>query len=353
DEVFESTALYQSQFLATIGEKFADKNVLVVLAFLGLVVDKNYADIYFKGNKMIVFPRRSTRDVNIRSSPIKSKQFHAFGQYIKEYSEIRKAMFSEAQCYFMSSDQEIPGVRSLRIHKHVFIDELAKLLRILYDEIESRILVDGNPYNVLFRTEPAVPNAPSEVDQRALSMMPYKKMVDVYNKYYATFIHEMSPSVLTRCHLVFPRVIGIYFCINLQSNHIHALGITLQTVFPEHFFEYPSNGEDRNVIVTKVSVTRQLIRKLKLIDIKDNTRVLLPVLLSYTSEIHLTIDDRMASLEELIILKKIIKGHNITSFVASIFDIYGFSFHYFVEETSLDKEKVLVLDLSECSLEEH
>ncbi|ELQ75078.1 hypothetical protein THOM_1983 [Trachipleistophora hominis] len=349
DKSFESTVLHNSQFLGAIKNNFKNRNVLVVLAFLGLIMGDEHVDLYFSGDKTITFPEESS-ECNSSCLHLKQKQFYVFGQYVGKYSEIEQVFNNNFSPYYIISGQKFCYIGNLKIHKHTFIDELSNLLFTLYDEIKNSYLVDDNMQNLFVRNKYTNPSEQNVTNPQSISSRLHPNMTDVYEQFFVAFIEKSSLSILLRCSFVFPEVIETYFRIRLQYGKLDAtkiLQIDLQGYLPNQKSNSRNKTTNNRV---KVCITRKWMDSFKRLNNSENIHVLWPMLFSHVRELHLVMKCRYVSFEELLKWRTIIEGKNIGKFVASIFDIHQLPFYYFLEKISLDKSKISVLDLTGCSL---
>ncbi|ELA45876.1 hypothetical protein VCUG_02631, partial [Vavraia culicis subsp. floridensis] len=333
-----SSLLYRTVISNNLEKILKDRNVFVVLTFLGLVIGENYADSFFKeyAGGTLSLSDTGNRIVNRNDSELCKNYLHLFGQRVKSFSTIASAFRNEFSHYFVLSSKEKPSVSPFGIPKQSFINELMSLLYLLYEYVGLSVNDRVNRYDILF----------SDTNTDVEASMQYITLVKVYTSFLHSFVSYTPPSVILQCELVFPKILAMYFGVKLLDCFALRPDSSLETVFVGNIENYEINNGKKDIRAIEISVNQKFTQIYRSADRKNNIHILLPVLLSHFDAVHLTLDDYYVNFEDLLLLRNMAKKCNITRLVASIFDLDRFSFHAFVRETEVDRGTVFVLDLS-------
>lgn len=338
DEDLRSSLLYRTEISNNMEKVLKNRNVFVVLTFLGLVVGENYADSFFKEHAGGILSSSDTgnRIVNRNASELCKNYLHLFGQRVKSFSTIVSAFQNEFSHYIVLSSKEKSSVGPFGIPKQSFINELMSLLYLLYEYVGLSVNDRVNRYDILF----------SDTNTDVEASMQYITLVKVYTNFVHSFVSYTPPSVILQCELVFPKILAMYFGVKLLDCFALRPDSSLETVFVGSIENYEINNGERDIKAIEISVTRKFTQIYRSTDQNNNIHILLPVLLSHFDAVHLALRDYYVNFEDLLLLRNMVKKCRITRLVASIFDLDRFSFHAFVRETEVDRGTVVILDLS-------
>lgn len=344
----KKSLLAKTALVDNIAELLENKNVFAVLAFLGLVVGDRYADSFLtKENMCIYLQVGENEDDILNSSSLNQYHLHVFRQRISKYSDILQAFQADSTHYSVHFSKTSPGIGGSAITKHSFVDELLALLGVLHGKIVNKIGRGQNVIDTLHNYGSTEANA----QENMVRNKKYVRLLEIYLRFTDAFMTYVSLSTMLQCKFSFPKEIGLL--VGFRFLQVHELGPAkiFKDVFVKKLRDFETNGT-KDIKAVEISVTMKLTFLLKQSDDTGSTSIIIPIIFSHYDAIHLTMTDTSVTFSRMVLLRGLMKMCNITRITSSVFFPTTRRFVSFITETSLDCEKVLILDLKGCILEE-
>lgn len=340
--------LAKTALVDNIAELLENKNVFAVLAFLGLVVGDRYADSFLtKENMSIYLQMGENEDDILNSSSLNQYHLHVFHQRISKYSDILQAFQTEGIHYYVQLAKTSPGIGDSAITKHSFIDELLALLDVLHGKVVDKIERRQNLIDTLHNYETIEANE----QENMITNKYYVKLLKIYLKFVDAFMTYASLSTTLQCKFLFPKTIGLFVGFRFLQAHELGPAKVFKDVFVKELRDFETNGT-KDIKAVEISVTTRLTSLLKQSDSMGSTSIIIPIIFSHYDAVHLTMADASVTFSRTVLLRGLMKMCNITRITSSVFFPNIRRFVSFISETSLDCEKVLILNLKGSILEE-